>query len=77
MFRRLRIIHELKFSKKEMKLFLVGNVVSAVTAIPTVMWHGMGDHGNSGGMNRLKNLIIDNTSPDNYVLSLVIGESKS
>ena len=35
----------------------------------------MGDYGNSSGMNRMKNLVLDNTEND-YVLSLVIGDSE-
>ena len=50
-------------------LFVAGN------AVPTVIWHGMGDYANSSGMNRMKNLILDNTENE-YVLSLQIGESE-
>ena len=56
---------------------LLGIISGIVSGIPTVMWHGMGDYGNSGGMNRMKQIIMDNTDQNNYVLSLVIGESKS
>ena len=55
-----------------MKLFSCLFVTS--NAVPTVIWHGMGDYGNSSGMNRMKNLVLDNTDND-YVLSLQIGDS--
>jgi len=56
----------------KMKLFSCLFVAS--NAVPTVIWHGMGDYGNSSGMNRMKNLVLDNTEND-YVLSLVIGDT--
>ena len=66
------VFHFLESSYK-MKLFSCLFVAS--NAVPTVIWHGMGDYGNSSGMNRMKNLVLDNTEND-YVLSLMIGDSE-
>ena len=57
----------------KMKLFL--NCVSLISALPTVIWHGMGDYGESSGMQRIAQMVKDNTDND-YVLNLVIGHSK-
>jgi len=54
-----------------MKLF--GTFLGLSAAIPSVIWHGMGDKGNSGGMTRIANMIRDGTG--NYVHSLMIGET--
>ena len=62
-----------RFNHDKMKLFL--NCVSLIHALPTVIWHGMGDYGESSGMQRMAQLVKDNTDND-YVLNLVIGNSK-
>jgi len=51
-----------------MKLF---GLLSVTNAIPTVIWHGMGDRGDSSGMRRIADMVRSTTG--NYVTSLIIG----
>lgn len=55
-----------------MKLLITN--LTVLNALPSVIWHGMGDTANSAGMRRMKQLIIDHTDND-YVLSLQIGDT--
>ena len=43
---------------------------------PVVMWHGLGDYHDSEGMNRIADLIKNNTPSGMYVHSLIIGGGK-
>ena len=49
--------------------------LSIAHALPTVIWHGMGDYGESSGMKRMADLILQHTDND-YVLNLAIGNCK-
>ena len=48
-------------------------LLPVINALPTVLWHGMGDHGDSVPMKRFKEMIMSNTDND-YALSLMLGE---
>ena len=64
---------ELDYLKKVMKY--LAQCLSIAQALPTVIWHGMGDYGESSGMKRMADLILQHTDND-YVLNLAIGNCK-
>ena len=47
--------------KQTDKMKLILSSVSLIHALPTVIWHGMGDYGESSGMKRMAQMILDNT----------------
>ena len=48
-------------------------LLPTLNALPTVLCHGMGDHGDSVAMKRFKEMITSNSDND-YALSLMLGE---
>ena len=48
-------------------------LLPTLNALPTVLCHGMGDHGDSVAMKRFKEMITSNGDND-YALSLMLGE---